>query len=165
MKLSYALLLAAAGAPLAASAQADQAAPPPYRSVFTGYVGTPENTLTPDQVWRQSNRDVAAPGAGHAGHMHHGQGASTGHAAMDHGKMDHGKMDHSTMDHGTASPATADHGKMDHGGADHGKMHHGSRPQSQDRQDRHAGHGKQPAGKPANTPASPAPAQHQHKDR
>jgi uncharacterized protein involved in copper resistance len=137
MKLSYALLLAAAGAPLAASAQADQAAPPPYRSVFTGYVSTPATTLAPDQSWRQSNRDVGAPAAGHAGHMHHAAGGATGQDAAGHAAMDHGKMDHS---------------KMDHSKMDHGKMHG------------HAGHGKPPSTPPANPPASPAPAQHQHKD-
>jgi len=95
MKLSYALLLAAAGTPLAASAQADQAAPPPYRSVFAGYQSMPETTRTPDQTWRQSNRDVATPGAGHTGH--------TGH--MQHGKMEHGAGDHGKMHHGSHSPS------------------------------------------------------------
>ena len=61
MKLSY-LLLFAAGMPLLASAQADQAMPaaadpnapvPPlqYRSVFADYVAAKEPTRSPDKAW------------------------------------------------------------------------------------------------------------------
>jgi hypothetical protein len=68
MKLSH-LLLFAAGLPLLASAQADQAMPaaadpnapvPPlqYRSVFEDQVAAKEPTRSPDQAWVAANRAV-----------------------------------------------------------------------------------------------------------
>jgi hypothetical protein len=68
MKFSI-LLLFAAGMPLLASAQADQAMPaaadpnapvPPlqYRSVFADYVAAKEPTRSPDKAWVPANRAV-----------------------------------------------------------------------------------------------------------
>lgn len=85
MKTLYALLLAAAGVPPAASAQ-----PPAYHSAFTGYQRTPDTMQSPDQAWRQANREVA--GSGHAmAHMGHGAmppGAASQHPAA-HGNASH----------------------------------------------------------------------------
>lgn len=142
MKLLYALLLAAAGAPLTASAQSDRPAPLPsplpYHSAFTGYQSTPDPVPPPDQAWRQANRDVAA--SGHAmGHMHHGAAA---HAGMDHEQMRPGAE---------GQPATG-HGAMDHGKMDHEKAQPA-------KPGRHAGHGAQPkVAKPARQ--APQPPHH-----
>jgi len=137
MKTLYALLLAAAGAPPAISAPADQPAAQPYRSTFADYQRQPEPGQTPDQYWLQANRTVAAAGhaMGHAG-MHDGEPET--------GKMQPGNARHGAMDQGQAAPGTADHHTMKHGAMDHSKMHHGS-------------HGKHPD-------AAPPPVQHQHKD-
>jgi hypothetical protein len=66
MKFSH-LLLFAAGMPLLASAQADQAMPAAadpnapvsplqYHSVFGGYVAAKEPTRSPDKAWVPANR-------------------------------------------------------------------------------------------------------------
>jgi hypothetical protein len=68
MKFSH-LLLFAAGVPLLASAQADQATPaaaapnapvppPQYRSVFADYVAAKEPARSPDKAWLPANRAV-----------------------------------------------------------------------------------------------------------
>ncbi|GAB2842615.1 hypothetical protein GCM10027277_07290 [Pseudoduganella ginsengisoli] len=114
MKSLYALLFAAAGVPLAAYAQSPA---PTYRSAFAGYQSTPETTQSPDQAWRQANRDVAA--SGHAvDHMHHGAmghetqaGGPAGPGKMEHGMMKHGQAQQGTMNHAESSSAHRDHGK------------------------------------------------------
>lgn len=158
MKLLYALLLAAAGAPLAASAQSDRPAPPPYRSAFAGYQSTPEPTQPPDQAWRQANRDVAAAGHG-MGHMNHG---AAGHAGMDHGTMDHSKMDHGTAGQDAADHGAMEHSQMHHGMAGHDQMGHGKHKAAGERRDPHGSHGGQQAAPAQPAPAPQQPPHHQH---
>lgn len=114
MKMPYALLLAAAGAPPAVSAPADQPAPQPYRSTFAAYQRQPEPGQTPDQYWLQANRTVA--GSGHAmGHMGHTD--QTGHGTAGHDTMKRDAMDHSKMHHGKqpdAAPPPAQHQHKEH---------------------------------------------------
>ncbi|MQA18523.1 hypothetical protein [Rugamonas rivuli] len=70
------LLLAVACAPVYASAQsapkapdADAKVPPPaYRSAFADIRPTPDTAVTPDKVWLQANRELAAQ-PGHSMHM------------------------------------------------------------------------------------------------
>ncbi|MCS0632476.1 hypothetical protein NX786_24385 [Telluria mixta] len=82
MKLSY-LLLFAAGMPLLACAQADQAmpaaadpdapvAPLQYRSVFEDHVAAKEPARSPDKAWVAANRAVAGADGEADKHEHGG---------------------------------------------------------------------------------------------
>ena len=143
MKTIYALLFAAAGAPLSASAQADQPAPLPYHSAYAGYQPMPEPPQPPDQRWRQANRQVA--GSGHAmEHMGH-MGNMDHHAPAGH--MHHGAMDHGNMRHGALAPAAAGERTVDH-------SRHGGQPQGDGAKGPGAGQ------RPDATPSQPVPHQH-----
>jgi hypothetical protein len=80
MSFPHWITVAAAAAFLPVAATAQQAQPNPtdpnasvaattYVSAFKNYLTTPEETATPDQVWRTANEQVAQgdPHAGHGG--------------------------------------------------------------------------------------------------
>jgi hypothetical protein len=66
-------------------AQDEQAAVPAlaYRSAFEGFSSASSGQeATPDKVWREANKQVANPGAGHAQHAPKGDAAAPAQPAQ-----------------------------------------------------------------------------------